>query len=144
MQRGNMVVTEFQKIIDDFEFLDDWEDRYRYIIDLGKNLEPLEEALRNERSKVNGCASQVWLAHQSVGAGDGKEILFRGESDAVIVKGLIAIILKLFNGLRVTEAVNIDAMEELTKLGLNEHLSSQRTNGLKAMIERIRYILTTV
>ena len=139
-----MELTEFQKIIDDFEFLGDWEDRYRYIIDLGKNLEPLEETLKNERTKVNGCASQVWLAHDLVGAGDSKTIVFRGESDAVIVKGLIAIILKLFNGLRITEAVDIDAMEELTKLGLNEHLSSQRSNGLKAMIERIRNILKSI
>ena len=139
-----MELTEFKKIVDDFEFLDDWEDRYRYIIDLGKNLEPIEETLKSEKNKVKGCASQVWLAYELIGTGQCKKIVFKGESDAVIVRGLIAIILKLFNGLRITEAVNIDAMEELTKLGLNEHLSSQRSNGLKAMIERIKFIVTSL
>ena len=139
-----MELTEFKKIVDDFEFLDDWEDRYRYIIDLGKNLEPMEENLKSEKNKVKGCASQVWLAYELIGTGQYKKIVFKGESDAVIVKGLIAVILKLFNGLRITEAVNIDAMEELTKLGLNEHLSSQRSNGLKAMIERIKFIVTSL
>ncbi len=144
MQRGNMAPTEFQKIIDDFEFLDDWEDRYRYIIDLGKSLEPLKESLKNETTKVDGCASQVWLTYELIGSGETKNINFKGESDAVIVRGLIYIILKLFNGTKINEAMGIDAMAELSKLGLHEHLSSQRSNGIRAMIERIRTILSSI
>ena len=136
--------VEFREIVNDFEFLEDWEDRYRYIIDLGKNLDPLDETLKNERTIVNGCASQVWLAYEIKGEADSKTILFKGESDALIVKGLIAIILTLFNEEKIHEAINIDALAELEKLGLNEHLSSQRSNGLRAMINKIQFIITNL
>ena len=136
-----MTSIEFQEIIDDFSVLDDWEDRYRYIIDLGKKLRPLPTTLKTEDTKVNGCASQVWLAYDLEGEGDTKRIFFKGESDALIVKGLIAIVLALYNGLKISDADRIDALTELDKLGLQEHLSSQRSNGLRAMIGKIKTIL---
>ena len=135
-----MSLSEFQEIIEDFDILDDWEDKYRYIIDLGKKIEPLDDALKNETTKVEGCASQVWLTYKLTGTGQSKNVVFNGESDALIVKGLIAIILTLFNGTEVNQCKNIDALAELSKLGLQEHLSSQRANGLRAMIDKITVI----
>ena len=139
-----MGLNEFRKIESDFEFLEDWEDRYRYIIDLGKNLQPIENAFKTEFTKVEGCASQVWLTFEVVGEGSTKSIVFRGDSDAIIVKGLIAIVLDLFNGLNLTQAKDIDAVAELQKLDLKDHLSTQRSNGLRALIERINSILKSV
>ena len=136
-----MVNSEFQQIVNDFDFLEDWEDRYRYIIDLGKKLDPLENSLKNETTKVNGCASQVWMTYELIGEGNIKSIDLRGESDALIVKGLIAILIALYNGAQIKEAANIDALVEFNKLGLNEHLSSQRSNGLRAMLDRITSII---
>ena len=136
-----MAAIEFQQIVDDFEFLDDWEDKYRYIIDLGKKLIPLDESLKTDATKVNGCASQVWLSYEILGEGLSKSFVFKGESDAIIVKGLIAIILAIFNGVKLGEAIQIDPLAELDKLGLQEHLSSQRSNGIKAMIDRISFII---
>ena len=135
-----MSLSEFQEIVEDFDILDDWEDKYRYIIDLGKKIEPLDDALKNETTKVEGCASQVWLTYKLTGTGQSKNVVFNGESDALIVKGLIAIILTLFNGTEVNQCKNIDALMELSKLGLQEHLSSQRANGLRAMIDKITVI----
>ena len=135
-----MSLSEFQEIVEDFDILDDWEDKYRYIIDLGKKIEPLDDALKNETTKVEGCASQVWLTYKLTGTGQSKNVVFNGESDALIVKGLIAIILTLFNGTEVNKCKNIDALAELSKLGLQEHLSSQRANGLRAMIDKITVI----
>ena len=135
-----MSVSEFQDIVDDFDILEDWEDKYRYIIDLGKKISPLENHQKNDFTKVEGCASQVWLTYDLIGEGPSKSIIFKGESDALIVKGLIAIILTLFNGENINKCRNIDASFELAKLGLKEHLSSQRSNGLQAMINRIRSI----
>ena len=135
-----MSVSEFQDIVDDFDILEDWEDKYRYIIDLGKKISPLENHQKNEFTKVEGCASQVWLTYDLIGEGSSKSIIFKGESDALIVKGLIAIILTLFNGENINKCRNIDASFELAKLGLQEHLSSQRSNGLQAMINRIKSI----
>ena len=135
-----MSVNEFQDIVDDFDILEDWEDKYRYIIDLGKKISPLENHQKNDFTKVEGCASQVWLTYDLIGEGSSKSIIFKGESDALIVKGLIAIILTLFNGENINKCRNIDASFELAKLGLQEHLSSQRSNGLQAMINRIRSI----
>jgi len=128
-----MASPAFEEIVEDFEFLEDWEDRYRYVIDQGKAMVPLDEALKVPATKVDGCASQVWL-HPQI-----KDGVFRfdGESDAMIVRGLIAVLRALYNGLPVAEVVRVDARQELQRLGLNEHLSAQRSNGLRAMIGRI-------
>ncbi|OBY26991.1 SufE family protein [Leisingera sp. JC1] len=129
-----MATAAFEEIVEDFEFMEDWEDRYRHVIDLGKAMEPLDEALKVPATKVDGCASQVWL-HATIEGGDFR---FDGDSDAMIVRGLIAVLRCLYNGLALAEVTAVDAKAELGRLGLNEHLSSQRSNGLRAMIERIR------
>ena len=127
-------MADFAEIRDNFEFLSDWEDRYRYIIELGRTLEPLAEDERNADTKVLGCASQVWLVR---GQDEGGALHLRGDSDAHIVRGLVAIVLALFNGRTPQEALAVDAHAELSALGLEEHLSPQRSNGLRAMLERI-------
>ena len=127
-----MANIEFEQVVDDFEFLEDWEDKYRYVIEEGKKMPTLDEALKVESNKVNGCASQVWL-HFSVS----DTLYFDGDSDALIVKGLIAILRKLYNGTPIDEIKNISAWKNLKRLGLDEHLSTQRSNGLKAMVEKI-------
>ena len=127
-----MANSEFEKIVDDFDFLEDWEDKYRYIIDEGKKMPALEETLKVDRNKVNGCASQVWLNFSI-----SDTLHFDGDSDAIIVKGLIAILRKLYNGTPINEIKNISASSHLKRLGLDDHLSAQRSNGIKAMIERI-------
>jgi cysteine desulfuration protein SufE len=129
-----MANPDFEDLVETFEFLDDWEDRYRHVIDIGKAMPPLEDALRVPATKVDGCASQVWLVPQIK---DGL-FTFRGESDAMIVRGLIAILLALYNNQPASEIGKIDAAAELGRLGLNDHLSAQRSNGLRAMVERIR------
>lgn len=124
----------FTQIADNLGFLDDWEDRYRYIIELGQSLPALDDAERNTTNKVNGCASQVWLDSDS-SAG---MMRFRGDSDAMIVKGLVAILVALYSGRPAAEIADIDAIKKLDDLGLREHLSTQRSNGLVAMVNRIR------
>ncbi|WP_170477657.1 SufE family protein [Ruegeria arenilitoris] len=131
-----MATAAFEEIVEDFEFLDDWEDRYRHVIDQGKAMEPLDEAFKVPATKVKGCASQVWL-HPVIN--DGK-FHFDGDSDAMIVRGLIAVLRSLYNGLPVSDVASVDAAAELARLGLNDHLSAQRSNGLRAMIERIREV----
>ncbi len=131
-----MATTDFEEIVDDFSFLDDWEDRYRYVIEQGKAMAPLDDSLKVPATKVDGCASQVWL-HPSI---DGGVFHFDGESDAMIVRGLIAVLRKLYNGLPVADVLKVDAAAEMARLGLNDHLSAQRSNGLRAMIERIRLV----
>lgn len=126
-----------ETIQSDFELLDDWEDRYRYIIDLGRDLAPLSEAEKNEVTKVPGCVSQVWLVTSHASEVD-PIIEFKGESDAHIVRGLVALVLAIYTNKHATEIMNIDAMAILKSLGLDQHLSPQRSNGLKAMIDRIR------
>lgn len=135
-----MATEAFEDITDDFEFLEDWEDRYRFVIDLGKAMAPLEEAFKVPATKVDGCASQVWILPEIDGAGAQAIFRFRGESDAMIVRGLVAVLAALFNGLTVTEVLKVDAGGELARLQLNDHLSAQRSNGLRAMVERIRKI----
>jgi len=138
---GTAVATEaFEEIADTFEFLDDWEERYRHVIDLGKAMEPLEEAFRVPATKVDGCASQVWLLPRIEGEGADAVFNFRGESDAMIVRGLIAVLIALYSGLTVRQVLSVDASAELARLGLNDHLSAQRSNGLRAMVERIRLL----
>ena len=133
-------MTNSQKInelIEDFAFLDDWEDRYMHVIELGKSLAPLSDSERNENTKVKGCVSQVWLVSEP-SLDTPPRINFRGDSDAHIVKGLVAIILMIFSNLTADEIIKTDAEAILSKLGLEEHLSPQRANGLKAMIARIK------
>jgi cysteine desulfuration protein SufE len=124
----------FEDLVETFAFLDDWEDRYRHIIDLGRAMPPLDEAFKVPALKVQGCASQVWL--RPTPAGDTYD--FQGESDAQIVRGLIAVLHSLYAGLPVGDVAAIDAPAQLARLGLTEHLSSQRSNGLRAMVQRIR------
>ncbi|MDS9949271.1 MAG: SufE family protein [Planktomarina sp.] len=124
----------FEDLVETFEFLDDWEDRYRHVIDMGKAMPNMPEVLKVATTKVDGCASQVWLHLKT----DDNVLTFIGESDAIIVRGLIAILITLYSGLRLEEVNKIDPLVELARLGLNEHLSSQRSNGLRAMVERIR------
>ncbi|WP_420013294.1 SufE family protein [Tateyamaria sp.] len=131
-----MASAAFEEIVEDFEFLEDWEDRYRYVIEQGKALDPLPDALKVPATKVDGCASQVWL-HPVI---EGGVFRFEGDSDAMIVKGLIAVLRHLYNGLTTVEVLEVDARAEMTRLGLNDHLSAQRSNGLRAMIERIRLV----
>ncbi|MBF9060190.1 cysteine desulfuration protein SufE [Rhodobacterales bacterium HKCCSP123] len=133
-----MASPAFEEIADTFEFLDDWEERYRHVIELGKAMAPLEDAVKVPAIKVDGCASQVWILPQIDGEGPGAVFHFRGDSDAMIVRGLIAVLHALYDGLSLGEVLKVDAGGELARLGLNDHLSSQRSNGLRAMVERIR------
>ena len=128
-----MAQAEFEDLVETFELLGDWEDRYRHVIDLGKALPDMPEALKVPATKVDGCASQVWL-HITI---DNGVLTFIGESDAIIVRGLIAVLMTLYSGLQVSEISRIDVLAELGRLGLNEHLSSQRSNGLRAMVTRV-------
>jgi cysteine desulfuration protein SufE len=132
-------VTAIDDIIDNFSLLDEWDDRYRYVIELGRELAPLPETDRTDRNKVQGCASQVWLGTtvEPDGAA-GPTLSFVGDSDAHIVRGLIAILFALYSGKTAQEIVGIDAPEKLGHLHLSEHLTPQRSNGLMAMVKRIR------
>lgn len=132
-----MASPAFETIAEDFAFLDDWEDRYRHVIELGKAMAPMDEALKVPATKVDGCASQVWLHPQT----ESGRFDFAGDSDALIVRGLIAVLHALYAGLPLEEARGIDAGAELARLNLAEHLSAQRSNGLRAMIQRIREYL---
>lgn len=129
-----MASAAFEEIVEDFEFLDDWEDRYRHVIELGKAMTGLDAALQVPATKVDGCASQVWL-HPVI---EGGVFRFEGDSDAMIVRGLIAVLRALYNDLPLADVAAVDARAEFGRLGLNDHLSAQRSNGLRAMIERIR------
>jgi cysteine desulfuration protein SufE len=125
--------SEFEQIVDDFDFLDDWEDKYRYVIEEGKKMPALDESFKVDGNKVNGCASQVWLQFSV-----SDTLYFDGDSDAIIVKGLIAVLRKLYNGTPINQIKSISASENLKRLGLDDHLSTQRSNGVKAMVERIK------
>lgn len=129
----------FDAIRSDFALLDDWEDRYRYVIELGRALPPLPGSLRTDANKVRGCASQVWLLTHVKPDGTGGPILsFDGDSDAHIVRGLIAILFALYSGKRAKEILEIDALKLFDGIGLRENLTPQRSNGLRSMVERIR------
>ncbi len=133
-----MSQMDIDSLIDDFSFLDDWEDRYRFVIELGKDLAPLSDEEHSVANKVQGCVSQVWLVtepHENVATAT---IRFRGDSDAFIVRGLIAIVLGIYSGKTASEILAIDARSIFQKLGLNEHLSPQRSNGLYSMVERVK------
>lgn len=128
-----MASQAFEEIAEDFEFLDEWEDRYAHVIEMGKAMAPLDAALKVPATKVEGCASQVWL----IPAIEDGVFRFQGDSDGLIVRGIIAVLGALYNGVPVADVARIDAMAELSRLGLDQHLSAQRTNGLRAMVKRI-------
>ncbi len=127
-----------EEIVDNFSVLDDWEDRYRYLIELGRGLEPLADGERTPATKVRGCASQVWLITLALGRGAEAELKFRGDSDAHIVRGLIAVLFALYSGKKAGEILAIDERAIFTQLGLNSHLTPQRSNGLASMVARIK------
>ncbi len=132
-------MTTIDDITENFALLDEWDDRYRYVIELGRTLEPLPEELRTETNKVQGCASQVWLATRVKPNGSGGPTLsFVGDSDAHIVRGLIAILFALYSGKPAPEIVDTDAVALFERLGLREHLTPQRSNGFRSMVERIK------
>ncbi|HDZ72504.1 MAG TPA: SufE family protein [Aurantimonas coralicida] len=126
-----------EDITADFEFLDDWEDRYRYLIELGRSLPAMPEAELNEANKVRGCVSQVWLTTKTDDASPPR-LSFLGESDAHIVRGLVAIALALFSGRTAPEILEADAEATFARLGLQDHLTPQRSNGLRSMVARIK------
>lgn len=140
-RRENMTIDE---ILENFSLLDDWEDRYRYVIELGKELEPLPEAERTAENKVRGCASQVWLSTTVDDRQQPPHMLFRGDSDAHIVRGLVAIVLALFNDKTPRDILDTDAEAVFSQIGLREHLTSQRSNGLRALVDRIRLDATSL
>ena len=129
-----MATAAFEEIAETFEFLDNWEDRYRHVIELGKAMPAMDPALQVPATKVEGCASQVWILPQIAGG----RFDFQGDSDALIVRGLIAVLHALYAGLPVAEVGAVDAPAELARLGLDAHLSAQRSNGVRAMVARIR------
>ncbi|MCB1528290.1 MAG: SufE family protein [Hyphomicrobiaceae bacterium] len=131
-------MTTLSEIRDDFALLDDWEDRYRYVIELGRQLPQFPEEFRNDENKVRGCASQVWIATRSTEENGQTRLHFEGDSDAHIVRGLIAIVFALYQDATPSEILQGDAQAVFTELGLAEHLTQQRSNGLASMIARIR------
>jgi cysteine desulfuration protein SufE len=132
-------MTEIAEIIDNFSLLDDWDDRYRYLIELGRELPPLSLAAHSDANKVQGCASQVWLdTTVRPGGTDGPVLTFEGDSDAHIVRGLIAILLATYSGKPAHLILDTDAVALFEKLGLKEHLTPQRSNGFRSMVERVR------
>jgi cysteine desulfuration protein SufE len=132
------MLPSFDEILANFEFIDDWEERYRYIIELGKLMPELPDEAHNDTNKVRGCASQVWL-ETVIERPDGEPALvLRGDSDAHIVRGLVALIIALYSGKPASEIVETDAAAIFEELGLSEHLTPQRSNGVRAMVDRIQ------
>jgi len=132
-------LASIEDIRGDFAVLDDWEDRYRYVIDLGRTLEPLSDAAHNDVNKVRGCVSQVWLELQRDETAGGESLLrYRGDSDSHLVRGLVALAIALFSGRTAQQILATDALAVFRELGLEQHLTPQRSNGVRAMIERIR------
>jgi cysteine desulfuration protein SufE len=132
-------MTPIDEIIENFELLDEWDDRYRYVIELGRTLPPLPEADHIDSNKVQGCSSQVWLVtHVKPDGAAGPVLTFEGDSDAHIVRGLVAILFALYSGKTAREIVGVDALDIFDRIGLRENLTLQRSNGLRSMVERIR------
>ncbi|MBT9472833.1 MAG: SufE family protein [Pseudomonadota bacterium] len=129
------IAQDLEELSQEFDLLGDWEERYRYVIDLGRELEPLTDTERNDANKVRGCASQVWLVTEPQADGT---VVFRGDSDAHIVRGLIAVLFRLFSGKPAQDILAFDAKAAFEKLGLSGHLSAQRSNGLASMVGRVR------
>ena len=132
------MASRINEIIENFGFLEDWEDRYRYLIELGKDLPDLPESERTEDNRVKGCASQVWVVTAIDRSGLEPVLSFKGQSDAHIVKGLVALTLALYSDKSAREILSIDALDLFRRLGLAEHLTPQRSNGVRSMVERIR------
>jgi cysteine desulfuration protein SufE len=132
-------MPDIDEILDNFSVLDDWDDRYRYLIELGRELPPLAPSAHTDANKVQGCASQVWLTTDVRPNGaDGPVLSFHGDSDAHIVRGLIAVLFALFSGRSAKKILSTDALALFEQMGLREHLTPQRSNGFRAMVERIR------
>jgi cysteine desulfuration protein SufE len=132
------MLPSIDEIVSNFELLDDWEERYRYLIELGRQMEPLPDEAHTDANKVRGCASQVWLV-TTLEPGHGKPVMHLvGDSDAHIVRGLVALMISLYNGKTPEEAISTDALALFKELGLAEHLTPQRSNGVRSMVERIR------
>jgi cysteine desulfuration protein SufE len=130
---------DINEIIDNFSLLDEWDDRYRYLIELGRTLPPLPDEDRTDANKVQGCASQVWMTTQIAPGGNGNPVLtFDGDSDAHIVRGLVAVLFALNSGKHAREILDNDAIALFEQLGLREHLTPQRSNGFRSMVDRIR------
>ena len=138
MQRRQHLLDRLSEIRDDFALLDDWEDRYRYVIELGRQLPELPEAMRTEANKVRGCASQVWIATRIDDDNGVRRLHFVGDSDAHIVRGLIAILFALYQDATPDDILKLDPQSVFTEFGLAEHLTQQRSNGLASMVARIR------
>lgn len=132
-------MAQIEEIVDNFSVLDEWDDRYRYLIELGRELPSLSEAARNDANKVRGCASQVWLdTDMRPNGADGPVLTFAGDSDAHIVRGLIAILFAVYSGRTAKHILATDAISLFERMGLREHLTPQRSNGFRSMVERIR------
>lgn len=129
-----------EELVDNFELFDDWEDRYRYVIDLGKKLPPMPAEEMTEENKVRGCMSQVWLVSETDRDATPPVLRFRADSDAFIVKGLIAILMELYQGQTPRYILDLDALDVMAKIGLDQHLSPNRRNGLVAMVQKIKLI----
>jgi cysteine desulfuration protein SufE len=132
------IMTGIDEIRDNFALLEEWDDRYRYVIELGRTLEPMPEAEHSAANKVQGCVSQVWLSKTLDRAGAEPMLKYLGDSDAHIVRGLIAILLTLYSGRTPKEILSTDAVDVFDEFGFRDHLTPQRSNGLRAMVERIR------
>ena len=132
------MMTTIDEIRDNFALLEEWDDRYRYVIELGRTLEPMPEAEHSAENKVQGCVSQVWLSKTLDRGGQEPMLKYRGDSDAHIVRGLIAILLTLYSGHTPQQILATDAIAVFDEFGFREHLTPQRSNGLRAMVERIR------
>ena len=133
-----LMTTTIDQITADFELLDDWEDRYRYVIELGRQLSPLPESQRTDANKVRGCASQVWLWTRTEEREGRRALRFAGDSDALIVRGLVAIAIALFDSKTAQEIASINAEAVFDRLELRQHLTAQRSNGLRALVDRIK------
>ncbi|MDR6284038.1 cysteine desulfuration protein SufE [Methylopila jiangsuensis] len=131
------MATTIDDMVEGFEFIDDWEERIRYLIELGRELEPLPDDARTDANKVQGCASQVWLETR-VGDGADPVLAFRGDSDAHLVRGLVAVMIALYSGRPASQILATDAGALMERIGLREHLTPQRSNGLRSMVERIK------
>ena len=135
-------LISLDELIENFEFLDDWEDRYRYLIDLGKNLDSLPDAMKTEVNRVRGCTSQVWLVHKLSADHNPSRIVFEADSDAFIVRGLVAILLATYSNKTPDDILNVDIESVFKRMGLERNLSLSRRNGFFSMVERIKHIAT--
>jgi len=133
-----MSAEAFDELVENFDLFDDWEERYRYVIDLGKQMPEFPEDLKTDATLVEGCVSRVWLEESVTGSGPEAIIKFSGDSDAFIVKGLIAVLQTLFSGQTAQAILDADVSQELSRIDLSAHLSPQRSNGLNAMVGRIK------